>query len=159
MKDMTALFNQTFGTNRSEFVIKVHCNRSLKIHFLGNHFQAGDPIGTEVIRSGYVWVKVSNKIPQKGERSGDINWRPKSHIVWEQHYGCMPPEGHIIVFLDGNKMNTDIKNLYAVSGKVNREMSKKAWGRSDPEFTLAAIKWCELFYAVKEYINEQREAD
>lgn len=154
IKDMTALFNKTFGTHRSEGVIKVHCNRSLKIHFLDSHFQTGDPIGTEVIRRGYVWVKVSNKIPQKGERSGDINWRPKSHVVWEQHYGCMPQKGHIIVFLDGNKLNTDIKNLYAVSGKVNREMSKKAWWRNNAEFTLTAIKWCEMFYAMKGVMEE-----
>lgn len=149
VKDMTALFNQTFGTHRSEMVIKVHCNRSLKVYFLNSHFQTGDPIGTEVIRSGYVWVKVSNKIPKEGERSGDINWRPKSHVVWEKHHGSMPPKGYTIVFLDGNKQNTDIGNLYAVSGKVLREMSKKQWWSSNPEFTLAAIKWCELFYTIK----------
>ena len=150
IKDMTALFNQAFGTHRSEGVIKVHCNRSLKIRFLGSHFQTGDPIGTEVVRSGYVWVKVSDKVPQKGEQSGWINWRPKSHVVWEQHHGCMPPKGHIIVFLDGNKQNTNIENLYAVSGKVLREMSKKQWWSSDPDLTLAAIKWCELLYKIKE---------
>ena len=151
IKDMTAQFNREFGTHRSEPVIKVHCNRELHIRFLNSHFQAGDPIGTEVVRSGgYVWVKVSDRIPQQGEQSGWINWKPKAHVVWEQHYGSMPPKGYTIVFLDRDKQNTDISNLYAVSGKVNREMSKKKWWNTNPELTLAAIKWCELFYTIKE---------
>ena len=149
VKEMTMLFNQTFKQNRTEGVIKIHCNRNLKIRFLDSHFQEGDPIGTEVVRCGYVWVKVSNKIPKEGEQSGYLNWRQKSHIVWESHYGCMPPKGYSIVFLDGNKQNTDVNNLYAVSGKVLREMSKKQWWKSDPNLTLAAIKWCELHYVLK----------
>ena len=149
-RDLTDAFNNTFGTHRSELVIKVHCNRELKMRFLNSHFQTGDPIGTEVIRQGYVWVKVSDKIPKKGEQSGQINWRQKSHIVWEEHHGSLPPNGHTIVFLDKNKQNTDIDNLYAVSGKVLREMSKKQWWNENPDLTHAAIKWCELFYAMKE---------
>lgn len=151
-KDMTSAFNATFGAHRSEGVIKVYCNRKLRIGFLNNHYgRGGEPIGTEVIRQGYVWVKISNKIPKEGERSGQINWKQKAHLVWEQHYGSMPPEGYTIVFLDQNKLNTDISNLYAVSGRVLREMSKKSWWRTDPDFTLTAIKWCELFYAMKDF--------
>lgn len=150
VKELTTMFNETFGTNRSELVIKVHCNRNLRTKFAGNHFQPGDPIGTEVMRGKYVWVKVSNKIPQEGELSGWINWRPKAHVMWELHNGSMPPDGHNIVFLDGDRTNFDKRNLYAVNGKVLREMSKKKWWSSNPELTLAAIKWCELFYTIKE---------
>lgn len=146
-KDMTALFNQQFKTNRSENVIKVHCNRELKIGFLNSHFQGGAPVGSEKVINGYVWVKVSNE--SHGKASFYSNWRQKSQVVWEQHYGRLPPKGYTIVFLDKNHKNTDIKNLYAVSGKVLREMSKKSWWSDNPGLTLAAIKWCELFYAIK----------
>ena len=98
-----------------------------------------------------MWVKVSD-IPCKGtgKNSANVNWRQKSHIVWEQHYGSMPPDDCTIVFLDRNKQNFDINNLYAVKKKILREMAKNSWWKSDPEFTLAAIKWCELHFALKE---------
>lgn len=149
--DLTQLFNQTFDIDRSEQVIKVHCNRVLGTRFRNDKSQEGMPIGSETIRGGFIWVKVSNTA--KCSNSAYKNWKQKSHIVWEQHYGCMPPKGHTIIFLDGNRQNCDINNLYAVSGKVLREMSKKSWWRSDPEFTLTAIRWCELHYAIKGVIN------
>lgn len=31
-----------------------------------------------------------------------------------------------------------------------REMSKKKWFSDIPEITLTAIKWCEMFYAIKQ---------
>ena len=151
VKDMTEQFNQAFGESRTVGVVKVHCNRELGIRFLGNRrTNYWFPIGTEKIRSGFIWVKVSDKVPENGEKSGWINWRQKSHVVWEQHHGTMPPAGHTIVFLDGDHMNTNIENLYAVTWRVLREMSKKSWWSSDPDRTLAAIKWCELFYAIKD---------
>ena len=146
--DLTELFNQTFDIDRSEQVIKVHCNRELGIRFRNDKSQEGMPIGSETIRGGFLWVKVSNTA--KGANASWVNWRQKSHIVWEQHYGSLPPDGYTIVFLDRNKQNCNIKNLYAVSGKVLREMSKKSWWNDSPELTLAAIKWCELHFALKE---------
>ena len=151
VKDLTELFNDTFGTQRKVNTMKVHCNRDLRIFFLNDHMRTGLPIGSEKIIHGYLWVKVSDEA--HGANSFYKNWRQKSHIVWEKHYGCMPPKSYTIVFLDGNKENCDITNLYAVSGKVLREMSKKSWFRSDREFTLAAIKWCELFYKTKDVRN------
>ena len=70
--------------------------------------------------------------------------------MWELYHGGMPPEGYNIIFLDGDRTNFDKNNLYAVNGKVLREMSKKKWWSTNPELTLAAIKWCELFYTIKE---------
>ena len=152
LKDTTLLFNKTFGTSRSEGVMKVHCNKMLKVFFLNDHNREGLPIGSEKIIGEYVWVKISNE--NHGRGSFYSNWRQKSHIIWEQHHGCMPPNDYTIVFLDGNRKNFDISNLYAVSGRVNREMSKKNWWRTNPELTLAAIKWCELFYVIKDIRKE-----
>lgn len=148
-KETTERFNEIFSASRSPNVIKNYCNK-LGVGFKNDHRWTSEKIGTEKIRNGFVWVKISDySIKDTGKPSGYANWRQKSHIVWEQHYGAMPPEGYTIVFLDRNKQNCNIENLYAVNGKVLREMSKKSWWRSDPEFTLAAIKWCELFYAIK----------
>ena len=145
-------FNRIFGQTRTPRVIKVHCNRALHVGFKNQKYSNSFPIGTEVIRCGFVWVKVSNIHCEKSGKltSSVVNWRQKSHIVWEQHYGSAPPEGYTIVFLNRDTKDCRIENLYAVSPRVMREMSKKKWWSTDRELTLAAIRWCELFYAMKE---------
>ena len=150
--EVAAEFNRVFGQNRTPGVIKVHCNRALHAGFKNQKYSNSFPIGTEVIRCGFVWVKVSNIHCEKSGKmtSSVVNWRQKSHIVWEQHYGSAPPEGYTIVFLNRDTKDCRIENLYAVSPRVMREMSKKKWWSTDRELTLAAIRWCELFYAMKE---------
>lgn len=150
--EVAAEFNRVFGQTRTPVVIKVHCNRALHAGFKNQKYSNSFPIGTEVIRCGFVWVKVSNIHCEKSGKltSSVVNWRQKSHIVWEQHYGSAPPEGYTIVFLNRDTKDCRIENLYAVSPRVMREMSKKKWWSTDRELTLAAIRWCELFYAMKE---------
>lgn len=149
-KETAERFNEIFSAFRSPAVIKNRCVK-LGVGFKNDHLWTSEKIGTEKIRNGFVWVKVSD-IPCKGtgKTSANVNWRQKSHIVWEQHYGSMPPDDCTIVFLDRNKQNFDINNLYAVKKKILREMAKNSWWKSDPDFTLAAIKWCELHFALKE---------
>ena len=149
--EVAAEFNRVFGQNRTPGVIRVHCNRALHAGFKNQKYSNSFPIGTEVIRCGFVWVKVSNIHCEKSGKltSSVVNWRQKSHIVWEQHYGSAPPEGYTIVFLNRDTKDCRIENLYAVSPRVMREMSKKKWWSTDREMTLAAIRWCELFYAMK----------
>ena len=150
--EVAAEFNRVFGQTRTPGVIKVHCNRALHVGFKNQKYSNSFQIGTEVIRSGFVWVKVSNIHCEKSGKltSSIVNWRQKSHIVWEQHYGSAPPEDYTIVFLNRDTKDCRIENLYAVSPRVMREMSKKKWWSTDRELTLAAIRWCELFYAMKE---------
>ena len=150
--EVAAEFNRVFGQTRTPGVIKVHCNRALHAGFKNQKYSNSFPIGTEVIRCGFVWVKVSNIHCEKSGKltSSVVNWRQKSHIVWEQHYGSAPPEGYTIAFLNRDTKDCRIENLYAVSPRVMREMSKKKWWSTDRELTLAAIRWCELFYAMKE---------
>ena len=150
--EVAAEFNRVFGQTRTPGVIKVHCNRALHAGFKNQKYSNSFPIGTEVIRCGFVWVKVSNIHCEKSGKltNSVVNWRQKSHIVWEQHYRSAPPEGYTIVFLNRDTKDCRIENLYAVSPRVMREMSKKKWWSTDRELTLAAIRWCELFYAMKE---------
>ena len=150
--EVAAEFNRIFAQNRTPNVIKVHCNRELHVGFKNQKYTNSLPIGTEVVRNGFIWVKVSDARCKKSGKltSGAVNWRQKSHIVWERHYGSAPTEGHTIVFLNRDTRDCSIENLYAVSPRVMREMSKKKWWSTDRELTLTAIKWCELFYAMKD---------
>lgn len=76
------------------------------------------------------------------------NWVQKHRYIYEQQHGEIPND-HIIIFLDGNKTNFSINNLYCISRKIHAVMNKNRWFSENPDLTLTAIKWCELFYALK----------
>lgn len=153
VKETAKRFNEIFGMNRSESSLKARCNRTLKVYHKNQKSAVGFSVGSETTHGDYIWVKVAD-VP--GKNSFYRNYRPKHQIVWEEHFGPIP-EGKIIVFLDRNHQNCSIDNLYLVDGKVNREMSKKKWWSTNPQITLAAIKWCEHFYALKEIVRNCRE--
>lgn len=147
-KKATELFNETFSANRTEGVVKAVVNRHLGLGFLNDKTQNSTmPIGEETIRNGYVYVKTCSD--HHGGNGAYKNWKPKHHIEWERYNGAIP-KGKQIIFLDRNHGNWHIDNLYALDGRLVREMVKKQWFFQNPICTLAAIKWCELFYAIKD---------
>ncbi len=153
VKETAIQFNMRFGQNRSADSLATICNRDLHLKHLAPRKLSQVPIGTETLRNGYIYVKVAD-IHGRGMQYKA--WRPKHHIVWEEHYEKIPEE-KTIIFLDKNHLNPSIENLYAVDGRVLREMSKKKWFSENPDLTLAAIKWCELFYVTKDVINSHKE--
>lgn len=66
-----------------------------------------------------------------------------------QHNGAKPEDG-LIIFLDKDKTNFSPENLYCVDRKINFMLSKNKWHSTNPDLTLAAIKYAELFYKLKE---------
>lgn len=143
------LFNKHFGSSKSAQVLKVRCNKYLKVHHANVRGEACKlPLNAEThYSSNYTYVKVSNKAT--GSNGFYKNWKPKQRIVWEEHYGALP-KGQFIVFLDKNRRNCSITNLYAVTGQILRELGKKQWFSENPDVTLSAIKWCELYYSLKD---------
>lgn len=70
------------------------------------------PIGYErITRDGYVEVKI--KMRPSSPTCND-NFVLKQKLVWEQVNGPIP-EGHKLLFLDGNKQNCELENLQLVS--------------------------------------------
>lgn len=113
------------------------------------------PIGTEYTNSeGTVYIKVAdnrgvyNKKFPGGYTNGG-NWRKKAYHNWEQAYGCIP-EGKRVIYLDSNKQNCDVSNLYFTDTKIQLRLARNGWQSTDRELTLAAIKWLELYYVLKE---------
>lgn len=68
------------------------------------------PVGSEREIEGYLYTKVSDvpNVPYT------VNWRPTHHLVWEEASGPVP-EGHVLVFRDGNPKNTGLENLELIS--------------------------------------------
>ena len=87
------------------------------------------PIGTErVSKDGYIERKVND--------GKDLHkrWRPVHNIEWEAHNGPIPP-GHIVVFRNGDKLDTRIENLELISRAEN--MRRNSIHRYPPELKQA----------------------
>lgn len=64
------------------------------------------PVGSERINvDGYTEIKVAE--PNK--------WKLKQRLVYEEYYGVTLTSNDVIIFLDGNKQNLDINNLYKMT--------------------------------------------
>ena len=151
-KETARLFNERFNDNRSEEVLKVHCNRQLgikrtKATRTNSQHTRSDvrPIGAETIYGGFTFVKVTDK------HLGNFydNWELKQRVLWKQWYGEIPPK-HQIIFLNQDRTDFSKENLFCVSSAINAIMVRNGWYSTNREVTLTAIKWCELHFALKE---------
>lgn len=178
-KTLTDLFNAEFGTNKSVRTIKSWCNaRGLysgndgrfknghvswqtglsgdeyKKHFTDDSFKRSIKhleskrkynIGDTVYKSGETWVIVNLEPNVPFEKRAML----KRRYVYEQAYGKIPPS-HRIIQLDSDKINFKLDNLYCIPTKYIPLINKNHWLTDSREHTLTAIKWCELYYAIKE---------
>lgn len=71
------------------------------------------PLGHERIDSkdGYVWIKVAESNPYT---TAPTRYRPKHVYVWESRNGPVP-DGYVVAFLDGNKLNCEPENLMLIT--------------------------------------------
>lgn len=105
------------------------------------------PVGSErVDMDGYILVKVAE--PNK--------WRMKHRIVWEEHHGKIP-DGQKVIFLDGNKLNTEIENLALVTNSEHLEMNRARLRSEDPECTKSGILVARLSVATDRRKKQIRE--
>lgn len=99
--------------------------------------QNAHEVGTTTKKSnGYIYVKVDAQ-----------HWKPKQEVVYEQAYGSIP-DGSMVIFLNNDKTDFDIENLYCVSKGIHGMMCKNRWYTWSKEHTLAAIKLCELIVEI-----------
>lgn len=157
--ELTRLFNEKF--NHPVKTVSDHCIKVLGLHKQKNSgcFKIGEsncsitfPVGHESIRNnGEIYVKVSdNYIPGRTPTmSKNPNYRRKKDLIWEEKYGTIP-NGYLIINLDMDKLNLSIENLYCIPRKIGLLMSKNGWWSKNADITLTAIKYCELWYAIKE---------
>lgn len=151
-KQLTTIFNERYGTNVTWYGIRDCVGKRLGIKRTGNcgQFKEGHkaawsyPVGTERIFNGYTWIKIRDDIPEgmPVEKVKDYQWQLKSRYIWEKAHG--PLDDQIVIFLDGDKQNYDLENLYAVSRGVHAIMCKNQWYSNNPDFTKVAIRTAEL---------------
>lgn len=155
-KELTEEFNRTFSRDKSVESIRDKCGKRLHLSGMKNsgkyekcNAKEQCPIGTIRKTSNgttYIKVKDSRLSYQSGYR--EPYWLPIQKKIWQDHYGEVP-KGKMVIFLDGNRDNLDIKNLYCIDRKISAVMARNRWFTDSIEHTLTAIKWCELFYEMK----------
>jgi hypothetical protein len=178
--ELTELFNAKFHTDKTVGAIKTWCNSrgynsandgrfkdghkswqsglkgaEYKAHFTRESFERGQhgireankvrKIGDEVIHDGRPEIVVSLEY-------GKMFWErtvPKARYVWEQAHGAIP-KGHSVINLDNNPFNCELENLYCMPNKYKSLFARYKWWSKNAEVTRSALKWCDLFYAIKE---------
>lgn len=157
-------FNKKFDTDVSYHSFTSHVLKQLKLNKKVNrgNIPKGErictntlPVGHESVHDGYVWVKVADNVNDCKHRRmpnklHDPNWMRKDYLVWTQAGNRFPAKSELLIHLDGDRLNCEIYNLYLTTRKINFMLSKNKWHFNNRDLTLAAIKWCELFYARKE---------
>lgn len=84
--------------------------RAIETQFKPGHMpQTEVPIGTERIRDGYLWRKVTADNPV-----ARFNWRTVHTLLWEEHNGPIP-EGHVLAFRNGDRLDIRLDNLELIT--------------------------------------------
>lgn len=154
--ELTYEFNYVFKRNKPIEAIREKCNKYLRLSGIPNptSYKKGNircqlPIGT-IKKTGYgTYIKVKDSVLSYMSGYQEPYWIPLQKKIWIDHYGEVP-KGKMVIFLDGNRNNFDIDNLYCIDRKISAVMASNKWYTNSREHTLTAIKWCELYYETKE---------
>lgn len=104
-----------------------------------NHMEVGEYTHTT---DGYLIRKVKETGSQ-WERFEFVH-----RATWEEHNGSVP-EGKMVSFLDGDKDNCSIENLFLVDNETNLEMNRKKLRFENPELTDVGKRMAELSVAIR----------
>lgn len=94
-------------------------------------------IGSERIdKNGYILIKI-----QDGHKNN--NWIRKHRYLYEQAYGKIP-EGHKVIFADGDIRNFDLDNLVLISDAEGLIMNRNNLFKQDKELTKTGVAVAKL---------------
>lgn len=147
--ELTDRFNKQFGTDMKAMTIRDYCHKQLKIKGMKNsgQYKIGSksrdlPIGTIRKSQTATYIKVGN---EDTNLSGykPPNWIPLQQYLWEKKYGPIP-EGHFVIFLDGNAENFDLRNLAVINRRISVRMAQNHFYTEHTEITRAGLMCVEL---------------
>lgn len=104
-----------------------------------NHINVGEYTHTT---DGYLIRKIRETGTQR-ERFEFVH-----RTVWKKHNGPIP-DGKMVSFLDGNKDNCSIENLFLTDNATNLEMNRQKLRFKNPELTAVGEKVARLNIAIR----------
>lgn len=148
--ELTQRLNSEFHTDRKMERVREKCCKQMHIRIGKNVSQYGRkpkeqlPIGT--IRhgqNGATYIKVMDSDKSYATGYQEPWWMPLQKKIYQDAHGKIP-DGYMVIFLDCDRGNFSLDNLYAIDRKISARLAKNGWYSKNPELTKAAIKWCEL---------------
>lgn len=148
-------FTKTFNLPTGQTQIRRMMDRNgIKASVKRNEFT---PIGEERYSNYYkcMVVKVGDYHCKKGtdkkerDRQRDKNWQLKQNLVWETVNGKKLDPKKVVIFLDGDRMNYDPENLYAVPMYIAGMIEKMRMHSEDKDIYKTALIWGELYHLMK----------
>ncbi|MBO7733105.1 MAG: HNH endonuclease [Methanobrevibacter sp.] len=167
IRTLTLLFNKNFKQKRTEpniaYACKCFCGKKgrytqervekMKISAMGNknRWKKTKPIGSERLdKDGYILVKVG--FPRIEKR--------KQFVVWEKYNKPTDKKNDCIIFLDGNKQNCDIKNLFLMKRKYMGTLNFIKRGKeTTPETLKSYISLAILYHETKNKYRSLKKQD
>ena len=95
-------------------------------------------VGSEAEREGIILVKTAEP---------NI-WMRKHIMVWEMHHGTVP-DGYVVSFKDGDKLNCVIDNLFLVSRGAFTSVAKRGLRNEHPGINYSVHLLTELELAIR----------
>lgn len=181
LKELTRRFNEKFNTNVSENAIANQKNRlGVRSGIIGGRFEKGH-VPANKGKKGYMTPEQYEKCKATMFRKGNVpanrrpigserfnsrdgilikvqdghlqkNWMPKGRYIYEQAHGKIP-EGHKVIFADGNNQNFDLDNLILVSNAEELIMNRNKLFKKDKHLTKAGVAVAKVINKV----NKRKE--
>lgn len=100
------------------------------------------PLGSERVcsKDGFILIKVAEKDPHTGFPT---RFKHKHVHVWEQANGPVP-EGMVVAFQDGNKLNITIENLMLISRAELLRLNKHGYKNAPDELKPSILALAKL---------------
>lgn len=161
--EMAKSFNEKFKDNRTDQGIMSTATRKLK---LNKTFNSGQwsmtlkkdevPLGT--IRhssNGVTYIKVKLVGANRPKFSGYKKpyWLPLQMKIYQDKYGEIQ-DNEMVIFLDCNRNNFDIDNLYCIDRRVSAILAKNKWYSSNPKITKTGIMYAKLILSLNKHLKE-----
>ena len=83
-----------------------------------------------------------------------VRWVQKHRYIYEQAFGEIPKD-RVLIFLDGNKQNLDLDNLYSISRKQLIKMNQNKLFYNNAELTRAGSELANLMLKINE-VNKKK---
>ena len=109
------------------------------------------PAGSERVNAyGYAEIKLDGINPYTGYEG---RWYLKHVLIWEKENGPVP-DGHVVLFRDGNKLNCQLGNLVLVSRAELVRLNKEGYSSIPPELKPSVLVMAKLKTKLFERMRE-----
>lgn len=149
--ELTSALNKAFSTSHTAGSVRTTLKNigvfKSKETISRAHAMVCEPIGSAKIIGGYRYIKV-----RKSSGGFFKDWEREICLVYKKVYGAIPT-GHMVVTLNGDKLDARPENLALISKKVAARMANgrgKSFWSSSGDITKAGIAVCELDQALSD---------